>query len=474
MPLSITGDGDVPNPFGDIWAVVVSPPRVASIPLLSACALCGGLPGSNTSHTFADASVGWLCMSCEYRCIYCDGCSLLVRPNDGRLGVFDGGEVCDTCTARGDYVTCAECDYACPVGSVVDSLCPSCTEEAAHVDEDEDDDEDEDREARCSCCCVQCCAQRVQMAYRNNDVHPSRFLTGQLGRWVDGDVNVAEAVAAVPQYSNAGEIMPWSYRPSPLNFHGDGPVYLGWELELCARNPFRAARHVGSVLGDVVFLKEDSSISQGFELVTHPMSWTWARETFPWDAWEPMVKEAGIGSDSTCGLHVHVSRSGFSGACHDQRWLLFWYRNQEQMTRMARRQSDQWARFRADQRRHVVAIAKKTVTGPCGACYQCTTGRRDECAYISHPSRFERYSAINVRNADTYEVRVFASSTSPQVIQGALGLVDSTVEYTRQLDANRILRANGWEWSSYVEWLSGRPEYAIVLDEINRLISPVS
>jgi hypothetical protein len=50
-----------------------------------------------------------------------------------------------------------------------------------------------------------------------------------------------------------------------------------------------------------------------------------------------------------------------------------------------------------------------------------------------------------------------------------MGLVSATVEYTRQLSSRQIIRDNGWAWSSFARWVSGREEYAPLVAEMNRL-----
>jgi hypothetical protein len=66
-------------------------------------------------------------------------------------------------------------------------------------------------------------------------------------------------------------------------------------------------------------------------------------------------------------------------------------------------------------------------------------------------------------------MRVFASSLDIQQIQAAMGLVSASVEYTRKLSAQQIIRHNGWAWSAFAEWVSGREEYAPLYAEMTRL-----
>lgn len=247
------------------------------------------------------------------------------------------------------------------------------------------------------------------------------------------------------------------YKPRPV-FHGDGPVYLGMELEVEAPDTYSRslesyARKVRQSLGDVVYLQEDSSINYGFEVTTHPMSYSWAMENFAWDALEAMEK-LGFRTHSDVGIHVHVSRAGFMSDCHLYRWMKFIYRNERQVSTLARRRYSQWASFAPEYRKQVKRYMKQE-------------------DYLRNGGEWggydNRYQAINPNNRNTLEVRVFASSLRPREVKAALAFVASTVEYTRDLDANKIIQGNGWAWSSYVEWLRPHDTYRPLTDELEAL-----
>lgn len=243
-----------------------------------------------------------------------------------------------------------------------------------------------------------------------------------------------------------GLIHDYSYKPAP-DFHGAGSLYLGLELEVSTEDGqlIASAETAADQLRTIGYLKADCSINEssgyGFEIVTHPMSYDWAIEHFPWRMLGKLG-QSGCYADGN-GLHVHISRAGFDSPSHVYRWMKFLYRNQDRMVTIARRVSDQWAAFDARDRQHVKDYAK----GAAG----------------------NRYSAINTQNLATFELRMFASSLDPQEVQAALGLAAASVEYTRSLTVPDIVWSRGWDWSAFVIWLEQHPSYGPLLTEMEEL-----
>lgn len=230
------------------------------------------------------------------------------------------------------------------------------------------------------------------------------------------------------------------YKPEPV-FFGNGPLYLGAEIEVETYERSRNARIATEHLGDLGYLKDDSSIS-GFEIVTHPMSYDYAMSDFPWPMLSALA-DGGCEATPSTGLHVHVSRAGFTSEVHRYRWLKFIYRNQPDVIKVARRYSESWAPFTVSGRRDAKWHAKGT------GDYNTS-----------------RYQAVNVTNESTFELRIFASSLEPVQVQAALGLAAASVEYTRNLTPYAIAHNGGWEWPTFRTWVDNHPEYAPLKSEM--------
>lgn len=338
-----------------------------------------------------------LCSTCADEYPLCDRCEC--RSRDTELTVNDE-PICVDC-ARAHYIRCEHCDLWASetvLTAAGSDICESCTRHYRECDG---------------------CLGLIEPGFYCASCELD-----------DGD-------------SGCDLVHGYSYKPKP-RFHGDGPLFLGFELEINAPqidlsdSAFTACEH----LGDLGYLKEDSSINGGsgwgFEIVTHPMSYRWAMDHFPWKMLSDLER---IGCTATGnGLHVHISRAAFESPAHVYRWMTFLYRNATHVTGVARRVSECWASFDDYDRKHVKDYAKGV------------KGRR--------------YQAINTQNDDTFELRVFASSLNRQEVQAALGLAAGSVEYTRDLTVPDIVHRSAWEWSAFSAWLGERTEYTPLSREL--------
>lgn len=352
-----------------------------------ACGQCG-TPSSDT-RTVANRE---LCPHCASRYAACDCCQQLTED---AYHTVDGGRICEGCS-RGCYAECYRCENFAPNAAVATRadggvLCDNCSE---HYWNCEDCAELINGGRLCTSCAS------------NDEYRPARAV-----------------------------INPYYYRPTP-NFFGTGTLFFGIELEISS--PYRTltdnAQSAQRRLGHVGYLKSDSSISgTGFEVVTHPMSYDWAIDHFPWSMLGEL-EQSGCNADGN-GLHVHVSRAGFTGPAHVFRWMKFIYRNEQQVTAIARRDSGSYAAFRDCDRQQVKCYAK---------------GDKGQ----------NRYCAINTLNDHTFELRVFASSLDPGEVKAALALASASIEYTRQLTFTDILHSGGWTWSAFARWVGEQSKYA--------------
>ena len=235
----------------------------------------------------------------------------------------------------------------------------------------------------------------------------------------------------------------YGYKPEPI-FHGHSSnnLYFGIELETEVHGDLREAAKKAKDLEEHYYLKQDSSIGRngasGFEIVTHPATYDYYRNEFSnlWDFVEDIRKNdhARSWDTDTCGLHIHISRKGFSSGAHTHRFLAFIYRNAKDMIKFAGRSSD-YAKF--------------------SDCWKF-----DEYAqpYLSFKDKImsgrntERYSAVNTQNRDTLELRFFRGTMRKSGVMSAIELAHASVEYTRHLTVSDI-RYGAYNWTWFADWV---------------------
>lgn len=232
----------------------------------------------------------------------------------------------------------------------------------------------------------------------------------------------------------------YSYRPRP-HFFGEGKYHFGFELEVESNGNSRreGASYVVDKLSPRVYLKNDGSLSDGFEIVSHPHSLDELQDKFDWAVLKGL-RQQGFRSwnTTTCGLHVHVSRTAFGevskrsdivkSQAHELRFIKLIYDNQRQIERLAGRSSS-YARF----------------------------GDKGKLApRVKYGHQNDRYEAVNSQNESTLEVRVFRGSLKPERVLSAVELVHASVEYTRDLKVSAS--NNALKWINFVRFVADQAQ----------------
>lgn len=234
-------------------------------------------------------------------------------------------------------------------------------------------------------------------------------------------------------FHEAGQtIHSYSYKPVPV-FYGDGPLYMGVELEVDSGGKDSGnARKILSVFNrnkEYGYIKSDGSLDDGLELVTHPCTLKAHLQEVPWEETLEKIRSLGYFSHqaSTCGLHVHVNRSFFgnTSAQQDERIghvLYLFERFWQELLRFSRRtqrQVEHWAvRYGyKDTGREILEHAKKSYQG--------------------------RYTCVNLTNTDTIEFRIFRGTLKYNTLIATLQFVEKLCSAAISLSQEE-LQALSW------------------------------
>ncbi len=239
----------------------------------------------------------------------------------------------------------------------------------------------------------------------------------------------------------------YSYRPDAI-FHStnkDERLFFGIEIEVEAKDDLRESAEYAHQLEsmDLAYLKHDGSLNNGFEIVTHPMSHDFfkneAQDFFA--VMEGLRSQQGIRVKSwdtkTCGLHIHISRTGFNGGSHMHRFLNLVYSNPDFYSTLAGRTSDQWAKFTDIWQREYKRDANGERIWSEDMGYDITT-KRTFMHKLQPDHNSDRYSAVNTNNRETLEMRIFRGSVNGETIKAQIDLAHASVEYTRTLTVQDV------------------------------------
>jgi hypothetical protein len=286
------------------------------------------------------------------------------------------------------------------------------------------------------------------------------------------------------EYDEDGNLIhSYSYKPSPNFLEDDGTasfytpsnghsknLYMGFELETELTRPtvvrgnslMPGAEHVLNTInkrrGDdnVVYLKEDGSISHGFEIVSHPMTLGFAMNHFDWAGIEGLK---GLGYDawkaSSCGLHIHLSREAFVDYGHMMRFFLLILKNRQQLVQFAGRESH-YAKFDMDAffNAYHDFESGKTVRGSTLATHA-----------KQYSTNNDRYTAINLQNNNTIELRFFRPSLLSSTVKACLQFCDAAFNYTSEITLPQILQNQAIQFASFHSWVRFQGDKYRILDE---------
>ena len=246
----------------------------------------------------------------------------------------------------------------------------------------------------------------------------------------------------------------YSYTPR-LIFHGerDNERFFGVELEIDGNGKSR--KNAGEILNVAnenaqnLYIKSDGSLDCGMELVTHPMTLQYHTEQMPWK--NVLRKAVGLGylshRTTTCGLHVHISRAAFGETEQEQelsiaRLLYFVEKFWTELLRFSRRTERQINRWAA---RYGMKLSPKAVMES------------------AKDSRAGRYTAVNLTNEETVEIRIFRGTLKYNTLIATLQLVNAICDVAVLLSDQELQELS---WHGFLDRIH-EPELIQYLKERN-------
>ena len=364
------------------------------------CIACNG-ELVDTDTTYTTDSGDTVCENCM---IACERCDSVITCDDEYNSV--GSQIwCQSCL-RSDATWCDVCDeyfvgYAYTAEDSSDNMCERCFENNTTY-------------------CEECDSTYVNgCEYNHEDEDDSRT------------------------------IHDYSYRPDPI-FHSSEDeqtrLYFGIEVETEVRGGDYSDRRVAAEYAQqlehegLAYLKSDGSLECGFEIVTHPLSHSYFMNDAStlWNTIGTLKDRYGMMAwgTKTCGLHIHISRNGFSGGSHQHRFLQLVYNNKDFYEVIAGRSSSHWAKFDDN--------------------VDPNTGRKS-LKHKFERNGSDRYSAVNTNNRNTLEMRIFRGSLNTRFIKSCIDLAHASVEFTRVMSVPEV-REHKLDCINLIQYIRERAE----------------
>lgn len=245
-------------------------------------------------------------------------------------------------------------------------------------------------------------------------------------------------------------VKPYTYRPHP-KFRGvdKNNMYIGAEIEVnvkydcfeyedydmddievgCMTEVRTEAYRIAKDSDRFVYCKFDRSVGIGFEIVTHPFTYSHELESGPvkavFDSMGPNLMAGRSDGISSCGVHLHVSKEAVPVGVA-VKIAKFMSSNKNLIRTISHR----------DDFDHMERFASLNILG---GSYQMSAISRDEHRESSH------YSAFHVTK-NTYEFRIFNSTTKYEEFMSFVEFVVGIISYFKQ--------PNSYDTDKFISYMS--------------------
>lgn len=206
----------------------------------------------------------------------------------------------------------------------------------------------------------------------------------------------------------------YDYKPTPI-FYGEGQPHYGVELEIdCGGEYDSSAEDFDEIANKHcthLYFKHDGSLDDGIEIVSHPATLDYHLHNIPWAEVMQRARELKYLSHTarTCGLHVHINRAALGESVEEQentigRIVFFFEKFWDNILRFSRRtegQANRWA-----------------------ARYGGAIENPKETLKNAKTAGLGRYTAVNLENIFTIELRIFRGTLRYETFVATLQFVD--------------------------------------------------
>ncbi len=240
-------------------------------------------------------------------------------------------------------------------------------------------------------------------------------------------------------------IKSYNYKPEPI-FYGSGNLFMGVELEVDRggedNKNAEELLDIANESKEHIYCKHDGSLDEGFEIVSHPMTLDYHKNSMNWKEVFTKAIRLGYSSHNTCscGLHIHCGRNDLGETVKDQdevigRLIFFFEKHWNELVRFSRRSYSNLNRW--------------------AARYEAISCSPQETYKKAKDKHMGRYVAVNLMNDSTVEFRIFRGTLKYKTFIATLQLIDRICSFAINSTDTEIEETS---WSDFVMSID-REEY---------------
>lgn len=213
------------------------------------------------------------------------------------------------------------------------------------------------------------------------------------------------------------------------------PAVYGMELEIeYTREDQRAAENLSAkwdraATALLMYFKKDSSLKNGFEIVSHPRSqrsWYEIKNQFK-DMLRSM-RDEGFRSYDTgrCGMHFHICRTAFQSEMHLAKFIKFWNENHKLAYALSRRSAESMKKYS-----YIYKSSAESLHSLVGTIRSACERRHIGIRKFIPMQQFQTpHHASVTLTRNTVEVRIFRGTLNTSTILATIDMLEKIIEVT--------------------------------------------
>lgn len=233
----------------------------------------------------------------------------------------------------------------------------------------------------------------------------------------------------------SNDVYNYSFRPIFRTFGHkatEETLTFGFELEMESNGKSfqQMITKAREYLGDLVYFKNDGSLNNGCEMVTHPFTLEYFK-TIKKNLKKFLDEVKALGwrsyDSNTCGIHIHLNKKSF-GTTHLLKFLEFFYKHPNYIAKISQRggvdKLNQWATLGDGASDGGLKYKAKTKGGT------------------------QKYTAVNLSHTETAEIRIFRGNLHYPAFLKNVEFAEATFRFAKDEGMSRINTTN---FNNYVK-----------------------